>query len=333
MRRLSLILSDLYLPAGAESGQLPVATGLPNLEWMLRVAGRRERHDQWRAIIAAQLGRYDLLPVAPAEVVARDQVPACLARTSWLATPVNFEARLDHVRLTPAGLLSLAADERTAWRAEFARAFGPDLTLHDAGPRAFLLTGVAASSAETLDPARLLGCDISQGLPRGPDANPLRRLGTEIEMWAHGSELNRDRARRRLPMVSGLWLWGGKGFAGAVAEPATDYPGSIALAGEDPFLQALSRMVTGEHLNQVPQQLDLFAPEADYRIVELAPMTNARQSLAHLDAHWFGPAAEALRKGALDLVDIFANDHVVHVVQLDRLNFWRRRRSWLQSLA
>jgi hypothetical protein len=329
MRRLSLILSDLYLPADADV--LPVAATLPNLEWLLSLAGHRRVVPEWRQALAADLGRVDLMGESPAQIAAHDRFPEVLAKGGWLATPVNFEARLDHVRLTPQGLLSLAPQERAAWCAQFATAFGPELSLHEAGPRAFLLTGLPALTVQTLDPARFLGDDISKGLPVGPDANRLRRLGTEIEMWAHGCALNREREKRRQPLLSGLWLWGGHGLAPADrGNPAP--PSSLCFAGEDACLAGLSRLTTGREPAAIPESLDDFAPEAEYRVAELMPMTNAKQSLAHLDVHWFAPARAALKKGRLLEIRIFANDRIFHVVNRDRLTFWRRRYSWIESL-
>src|SRR5688500_1032685 len=147
MRRLSLILSDLYLPADAE--ERPVAAELPNLDWLLSLAGHRQLAPDWRLVLAAEVGRFDLLRHTPAQIAALEKYPEALANTSWLAIPVNFEARLDHVRLTPQGLLALAPQDRAAWCAEFATAFGPELSLHEAGSRAFLLMGLPALMAQS----------------------------------------------------------------------------------------------------------------------------------------------------------------------------------------
>ena len=208
MRRLSLILSDLSLPAEAQPPQLPFATGCAPPRVDAARCARRERHDQWRAIIAAQLVA-SICFRGTGEVVARGPGARALARTSgW--RPRELRSATHHVRLTPAGLLSLPA-MKYAWRAEFARAFGPDLTLHYAGPRAFLLTGLAASSAETLI---LRGCWVAifRRACREDLTPSLRRLALNRNVGAR-CELNRDRARRRLPMVSGLWLWGARVFA------------------------------------------------------------------------------------------------------------------------
>jgi hypothetical protein len=334
MSRLTLILSDLYLPfgTGPSDREWPSLPRLEHFEWLLRIASRQGSVRPWRTAICASAGRPDFSRLAPAEVAARGRIPEPAAAASWLATPVHLEARLDHVRLSNAGLLSLAPDERAAWCSEFSRAFGPDLALIEAGARGFLLSGLPTLRARTLDPAFLLGADIMPGLPQGPDATVLRRLGAEIDMWLHGSELNRDREKRRRPVISSLWLWGGN----ADPAPPSAFPAgyaSLALAGDDSVLAGLSREVTGAEPIPVPESLDDFAAAADHRIVELTPMTNPSQSLALVDARWFGPARAALTRGTLDRIDILANERAFHVTRQHRFAFWRPRRPWIATIG
>src|SRR5690349_11868 len=143
MHRLTLILSDLYLPA-EEAEEVAAAAGpssetLPALEWLLRFADAREPVVDWRSALASAVG---------------------------YAATVHLHAAMDHVRLDARGLLTLPADERAAWIDSFARAFGPALALHDDGVGGFFLTGLTGE-ATTVDPARLLGADIAAGIPRG----------------------------------------------------------------------------------------------------------------------------------------------------------------------
>src|SRR5215510_5037703 len=106
MRRLTLILSDLYLPEEAAGKASPPQTvELPGLDWLLRFAQRPRRIADWRTWLAAQLGmsKFAQLPVALAcelQFLAR-------GIGAWLATPVHLEARLDHVRLVDRGVLRI----------------------------------------------------------------------------------------------------------------------------------------------------------------------------------------------------------------------------------
>jgi len=331
MRRLTLILSDLYLPGeapdeNARASEHSEYVALPNFEWLLRFAQSRRVVD-WRSALVTQAGEGAVGQMAPAHLAAADRVPRDRITTSWFATPVHLEARLDHVRLAQRGLLRVAADEGRAWCAEFARSFGPDLVLHEDGPRGFLLSGLAAPRVETTDPARMLGADIAASMPRGPDVAPLRRLSAEIEMWLHGAALNLERERARLPRISSLWIWGGGKGADIAALPRrTD----CVFAGEDPWLAALSRAQAGA--DPVPSPAQFFSPDAAHYIVELTPMSDAAGSLEGVDAQWLGPARAALARGALEQVEVLANDRHFITRRHAGWQFWRRKRHWMELL-
>jgi hypothetical protein len=331
MRRLTLILSDLYLAPEAEAR--PAETlPLPQLEWLLSLAGYRQIVPDWRWTLLLESGRLDKAGLTLASMAAQGKLPDQLANTSWLLTPVSLEARLDHVRLNAQGLLSLAAEERAAWCEAFNQAFGPELSLHDAGSRAFLLTGLPRVTVVTKDPASLLGCDIAPGLPSGPDAGVLRRLGAEIEMWAHGHALNRDRERRRQLPLSGMWFWGGQGLPMADARAALPAPEMI-FAGEDPCVAGLSRLVNGSDPEPIPTSLGDWQADVEQGVVVLAPMTTAGQSLAALESRWFEPAKNALTGGRISELQIYANNRFFYIVNNDRIAFWRRRYRWIESLG
>src|SRR5690348_9130041 len=162
MRRLTLILSDLYLPEEDVGGEIPQTEELPQFSWLLRHAQPPELVGDWRRWLLHQVGgpmaRLPLASVCAAGRVSADQLA-----TAWLATPVALEARLDHVRVKDRGLLRLD-DESDAWCAEFNRVFAPQYRLHDGGERAFILSGPDLPSI-TSDPARLLGAEIGPALP------------------------------------------------------------------------------------------------------------------------------------------------------------------------
>jgi hypothetical protein len=332
MRRLTLILSDLFLPVEAGDQAAPAAMALPNFEWLLRFA-MTAPIAEWRHWLAEEssVAHAAEWPIARTCALAAGLPTA----GAWLATPVHLEARLDHVRLTDRGLLRLSPEERAAWRADFARAFGPELSLHDAGERGFLLSGGPHLDTRTVDPARLLDADISSSLPgRAPE---LRKLGIEIEMWLHGSALNTHRERAGKRRVSALWLWGG-GTVEPVAPPAP--PPSQAyfrLFGGDPYLEALGKLAPYQgfirHERASPANgfagLELDCPVT----VELTPMSGPpSESMTMLDTQWFAPARAALASGALERLDLVVNDLRFRVASRSGWKLWRRRRSWVEHL-
>jgi len=122
--------------------------------------------------------------------------------------------------------------------------------LHATGKRELLLSG-ATLAASAADPAMSIGADLRDGLPRGPEAATLRRLGVEIEMWLHENRINRERQSRGELPVSGLWLWGAttqsapdSGARRPIAPPSRSgpLPQHARLFGEDAYMESLWRL-------------------------------------------------------------------------------------------
>jgi hypothetical protein len=68
--------------------------------------------------------------------------------------------------------------------------------------------------------------------------------------------------------------------------------------------------------------------------IEFAPMSGATvESLPELERQWFAPARDALSTGRLEGLRLVANDQLFEVAPRSGWKFWRRRRTWLESLA
>jgi hypothetical protein len=336
MSRLTLILSDLYLPAEAEKAALPTTLDLPHLGWLLRFADTASRIEGWRGWLACELRARALADLPPAAVcaLAADLPPS----GAWLATPVHLEARLDHVRLVDRGLLRMLIEQRATCRDDFAQVFGPALALHDAGECGFILTGGPAGAVHTLDPARRLDADVGTSLPSGDaSAGELRRLSTEIEMWLHSARANESRDRAKQRRVSALWLWGGGQPLIATRGPRRSELETVILRGSDPYLLALAEL--GPHsgfLAQTPVEPApaIFTPFVNDAFVEFAPMSGPRpESLVTLETQWFAPARAALQRGDLESLTIVANDRVFTLRQRSGWKFWRRSLPWIESMG
>ena len=327
MQRLTLILSDLYVPEEGVGGDVPQAQELPAMSALLRFA-KRETIGDWRRWLLLQAGG-PLADLPLAAICADERVPGTALDAAWLATPVALEARLDHARMADRGLLRLNAAERATGCEEFNRVFGPQFLLYDGGDRAFILTGVAPVATAIADPARLLGADIGTALP-GPDAPELRRLWAEIEMWLHGSALNTERERTGKRRVSALWIWG-RG-ANETGSRGLNEP-SVEIHGGDPLIEGLIRRWQ-QHSRGLPTSLDQFVGTRPHVIVEFAPLTGEPQeALTALDDSWFRAAQQLLERGALSALEIIANDVLFRVTPHARMRFWRRSRGWLENLA
>ncbi len=328
MRRLTLILSDLYLPDETAAGVIPQIDAMPELEWLLRFAHAPVRIGDWRRWLLNQVGG-QLVEIPLAVICGHEKVSGSALQTAWLATPVALEARLDHARLVDRGLLYLQPSECTAWCNEFNRVFAPQYRLHELGERAFILSGLPDMATPIADPARLLGAEVGPALP-GPEAPELRRLWTEIEMWLHGSALNSERERAGRHRMSAFWLWGRD--ADPRGSRGTDER-DLGIYGGDPLINGLSRM-RQPRLRGVPESLEELDGGAQHVVAEFAALTgHPRESLPALDAHWFAAARQMLGSGALSSLDIIANDRQFRITPHAGWRFWRRQRGWLESLA
>jgi hypothetical protein len=333
MHRLTIILSDLYLPPEVVPDRTASVEELPAFEWLLGRSDAPAHIADWRGWLVSQAAG-DSPSEGVTYVAACSHLEERFLASTWFATPVHLEARLDHVRLTDRGLLRLAPEERAQLCADFARVLGAPYELHDAGERAFYLTGLASAAARTVDPARLLGADVGTALP-GSEAGELRRLGAEIEMWLHGSALNAERERAGKPRVSSLWLW--RGPATPPRQPAGVAPIEAKYWGGDPLMAGLSVIHSLPELPAPPTYAKLgehLRHTLRHAVVEFAPFTGAaHETLTALEQNFFAPAKAALLAGQLREIEIVANDRLFRVATSARWRFWRRPVPWLTRLA
>ena len=326
MRRLTLILSDLYLQDEAARDGIPQTHSLPAFAWLLRYASGREHIRDWREWLLSFAGG-TVANLPQAFVAAQSLQPTLDPDSTWLATPVRLEARLDHVRLVDRGLLTLDPGETAAWCEDFARVFGPEYALHECNERAFILSGLPATPVSTHDPARLLGAEIGPALP-GREAGDLRRLWAEIEMWLHACPLNDLRSRAGRPRISALWIWGNRRQEAIQSQRDI---GDFHLQGGDPVVAGLRPT---EPSIRRASTLSEVERTADHVVAEFATLIGQPdQALPWLETHWFAPARQSLESGQLARLQLVANDLLFTVKPRAGWRFWRRRRTWLESLA
>jgi hypothetical protein len=261
----------------------------------------------------------------------------------WLATPVHFVPGLDTVRVHPAGLLSLAAAEQQALQRDFARDFaGSDWSLYATGRRDLLLvrgSGGDPGEVRSDDPANWLGADPREGLPGGPGAGPLRRLGAELEMWLHQHSVNDTRAARGQLGVNALWLWGG---GATVARPEDADPGGEsgprgAVWADELFLDGLARCTRWSLFpSPAAWRSQARASQApDVRLV-VATLGTPRDGhpLETIDRDWIAPALAEWQRGTHELTLLTARSAVTLRGRTLR-RAWRalrRSRPWWQGL-
>jgi hypothetical protein len=337
---LILVLRDFSATgsAPARDASLP---RLAALETLLARAQRVPLQQGWRDHLHARFAAATERSLALAAVAARglDVTAAGVDPQYWLATAVHCFAGLDSVQLHPAGLLELPAQTQSGLADEFNLVFADTAwRLHPTGKRELLLSG-APLAASAADPAASIGADLRDGLPRGPGAATLRRLGVEIEMLLYEHRINRERQVRGELPVSGLWLWGSTSPATLPAgaqRPATRLPPSESLFGADAYLEALWRL-RGSPIAPLPEGFERIAGSTDGLSVVLYPTVDARggqlPAFEQLEQRWLAPALQALRARRLSTLSLLAGSFAYRLGRWQLARFWRPSSPWWQALA
>ena len=335
---LQLLVADLFLDAEALEG--PAAASLPRLpglEGLLRLAAVHANPAGWRAALAQALGLAQVGAMPPAHLAAaalhmpRDANP-------WLATPVHCTAALDHLRLHPAGLLTLEAAEAAALAAEFGQLFG------DSGMQllplfgGFVLQGLPAWQVSAPEPARFLGANLSRAPATGPDAAVLRRLSGECEMWLHEHPLNLRRRQRGQLAVNGLWIWGGG--QGSLPMPS-DHTGTATRVWANDAVSAGLCALAGAEAWPVPEGFGAWQQEQallsgvapSVVVLPSVPRGAGDQPLQRLEQDWFAPALQALQSGQLQSLQLSLAGRSWRLSRWHRWRFWPATRPWWQQVA
>lgn len=234
--------------------------------------------------------------------------------TGWvcLATPVHYVAEMNSVRLAPDGMLSLTPSVAETLASDFNRVLGGG-GVRLTATRSALLIGVfdPALQVATQDPQSVRGLPIEEYLPAGENSPRLRRLMSESEMWLFEHATNKVRNESGLPVVNGLWFWGG----GAALSSPPRVTGCTA--GDDVFFNALA----AAHCN--PDASSVVA-------VDAAP---GSERWLEAESRWLEPASRQLKTGKLSQLKISAQDRCFTVSAGGMRRFWRRGKPWQESFG
>jgi hypothetical protein len=315
-----LVMPALPRTADVAHEALPA---LPALCELLRLADASGPDSSWRAGLLRDLGAGP--QVFPEAVIAASALQIDPARAVCLVAPVHAVAGMHRVHLHAAGILHLAAEERSALSEGFAAQFGPDLRLHDAGNQ-WLLEAPCAMAADDTDPLDWAGAPLERRPASSPEQRLLRRLGTEIEMWLASLPAGARRSGPGHLPVNLFWMWGGGVMParGQLPElPAVRIHGPV----DDPWLAGCARLA-----GVCAAPLPAAWPGADGagRVMVLPTARDASHLLA-LEAEWFQPALDALRAGRMQTLRLRLGRRLQTVRCGAIRRLLRRRRSWWQA--
>jgi hypothetical protein len=244
------------------------------------------------------------------------------------ADPVHLRVDRDRLLLFDSRHLSLDRREADLLVGLFNAHFSEDgLLLKAPCPDRWYLQLEAAPRMRTTPLHAAVGRSISPLLPQGPEGAAWARILNEAQMLFHQSRVNREREEAGRPSISGIWPWGG-GRLSPVACP----PRYGLVFGDDPLLAGLAA-VAGMRAESLPDDSSTLLhsrPSGDILAVWKAlwnPVLDADgagwlDQLQRLDA-WLAPLADALRRGAVGLIDL---DPCVG--RGFRVSRWGLRRFW-----
>jgi len=233
---------------------------------------------------------------------------------AWVcaATPVHYVAEMSSVRLPVDGMLALTAAGADCLAADFNRVWqGSGVRMTATRSAQLFCTFDRALQVRTCDPQQALGMHIEEFLPTGADSARLRQLIGETEMWLFEHDANGARKDKGLPVVNGLWFWGG----GAPLASLPNVQGRVA--GDDLFFNAFAASAI--------EKFDSAVVAAVY-----AP---GSEQWHDLETRWLRPAIDKLRAGRLARLQLSAEDRCFAVTARGLRRFWRRARPWWESFA
>jgi hypothetical protein len=305
---------------------------VPLLERLLARADDWTPVSDWRAeafrVIAPQAA---CMPAVAAAALCADRAPVDTAAVdtaavgtgamdaAWVcvASPVHYVAEMTSVRLGKDGMLSLTPAAADSLAADFNRVWkGSGIHMTAARSAQLFCTFDREMQVVTRDPEDVLGRHIEEFLPTGADSGRLRQLISETEMWLFEHDANRARTRLGVPVVNGLWFWGG----GAPIASLPNVQGWAA--GDDLFFNAFSARTDAA---RVPP--DEKFPSG----VVAAGCVPGSEPWQALESRWLRPALIELRAGGIERLQLSAADRCFTLTARGLRRIWRRRKPWWES--
>lgn len=312
---LTLIASDIGV---ALSRGVQGSSSLARLAGRSSVAHRWARNDVVAALRPWQRGLLSALGIASGSISSAAVGMSHQPGGYWIhAEPVHFAAGLDRLSfLTLTDEARVSDAERRALFDQLAPTFASgDFVLHASGTEWFIRSA-RPLQVVTSTPEAAATNDLQSVMPRGSDAPALRRLMTELQMLLHEHPVNESRARRGLPAINAVWLWG----SGVLTQMSLSSELPIAF-GNGSFLRGLYDL-SGSTIAELPESADelLQRIAGAPRAIVVVPEADFDQ----FDSRWLAPLSAALSSGRLSRLDLVVDEWHVDARRSGLRRFWRR---------
>ena len=271
------------------------------------------------------------LPVAPLRRSADGGLPEA---GWWLcADPVHLRVERDSVVLFPAEQLAVSAAEAEALVAAFNDFFSErGWRLSAPHPERWYLQLAEDPAIRTYDLDEVVGRNIFPYLPSGRQGRSWHALLNEMQMVLHNCGVNRQREQRGAPLINALWLWGG-GADSALSLPWKNIHSDVLIAQG---MAQRAGLLCPPPPSSAQQWWQEITPAGE-SVVVLSSLHSALQSgdsatwwteLQRLEADWFAPLRQWVKKGALQQLNIYPCEGSRFVTYPhEQRRFWRRRRT------
>jgi hypothetical protein len=252
----------------------------------------------------------------------------------WLcATPVHLETRRNALLLIGPAALDISAAESAALAATLAQHLGGDnISLHAPQPQQWFVCSATPPAMTTTSLDTVIGRDVRDFLPQGPDSRRWHRILTEMQMLLHAHAVNEAREAEGRTPINSVWLWAGGALPAPAAAPFaavwSDDDAVHALAGHAGCrIAAAPARITPDTLDQGTHFFSTRLLVAPLRQGDLPAWSAA---VAALDRDWFQPLLQGLRTRRVNRVHLISNHdagaHRFTIHSYDLWKFWRKNK-------
>lgn len=332
MQRVRVLVPALLGPI-PESARVHLPS-FPALEILLaRGRALAVAANDTEALIAAQFVEPAETPSVPAGALGLYGDRGEAGTDYWLhADPVRLEADRDSVMLF-VDETHLTREEADALVAAFNAHFADDgLHLEAPAPDRWYLRWENAIDVKTAPTDRVVGRYYDAFLPSGENGRRLAAILNEAQMLLFTHPVNERRRERGLPMVNGVWLWGG----GRLPAPAPEAAVWERIEGDHPSLRGWARLHdrTVEPTVSLPIAATGDGPwlifvDGPRRALLGGNLSAWEGELAALERDVAAPLLDAVRRGVVSL-EILTEGVGWQLGRGELRRFWRRRRPFEQ---
>jgi hypothetical protein len=248
------------------------------------------------------------------------------------ADPVHLRADQSSLRLFDSHSFSLAQEEADELVAAFNGFYAErGWRLEAPRPQRWYLSLPADPGITTRAIGDVIGQSIDACLPQGEMSADWHALLNEVQMLFHAHPVNAAREQRGEPVINSVWFWGGGELPATVqttaVRVATDYPFAMGLA-QQAGISRVDVPADGDELLAIAGDGEsLVVNDVLDGLAQYGDVENWVDTLLQLEQHWFVPLLAAVKRGDLDLLDIYpGNGHRYRTNRKQQRGFWKRSR-------